>query len=282
MAAGVARHLRGFSRLGAWLRSDLPIARWIFLIIHLAILITTALALDADPPRLLIISLLLSIFGFFFGFGLLRPASPISRARLCIPVSVCAFFLTVLAAGIYYSLCEALDSELLRIPEFATQWVLLYGSWLYGDLSIIGHGSGRDLANILLGLAEIAFLVFIITWPLIAFASRRSASRFDLAMRFSLKLLLASLVAISIILPSHLIALHRGGFLSGIISNPSLRGASLSLLFSLGSLLILIFLRPFHRREANAQGAFCQHCGYDLRASPDRCPECGEPVTATN
>jgi hypothetical protein len=39
--------------------------------------------------------------------------------------------------------------------------------------------------------------------------------------------------------------------------------------------ILLLLLAWRLRRWAPPPRGFCRHCGYDLRASPDRCPECG-------
>jgi hypothetical protein len=38
----------------------------------------------------------------------------------------------------------------------------------------------------------------------------------------------------------------------------------------------------FGRRRTRSQAGLCHRCGYDLRATPDRCPECGMTPTKAN
>ena len=49
-------------------------------------------------------------------------------------------------------------------------------------------------------------------------------------------------------------------------------------LLVIGAIAILVEDTRVKRRKRRLDAGRCANCGYDLRASPDRCPECGTPA----
>ncbi len=81
---------------------------------------------------------------------------------------------------------------------------------------------------------------------------------------------------------SRLLLYYGLGVAAIVPAAAGLDGALLIIVWILaGPFVAIVFVSRLARIPRFAPG-LCQECGYDLRASRKRCPECGTPITSSN
>src|SRR5688572_17306702 len=73
---------------------------------------------------------------------------------------------------------------------------------------------------------------------------------------------------------------QRAGFHFGTSGNDVALQFPIWLLGLVSAVPLALPLRRIVTKRRRVRSGLCPDCGYDLRASPARCPECGRPTTA--
>jgi hypothetical protein len=234
--------------LRRWLRSDMRILRWVFLALYVLLVgsllvgftITVAEPMVLIPLAVWVVAQAL----FILGSGTIQLCRPIRRRRLLVPVIVAAAMMTVLIGAFAMAMFELFNWK--RAPD----WV--------GILFLVALGASW------------------IIWGVLLFVHVRDMPRFAAVSRLAHTLFAGSLLELIATVPSHVIVSRRPGCLVGLLTMMGIVAGLGVMVFSFGPMIVLLFLRPRLRAEQReSAGVFCAACGYDLRASVDRCPECG-------
>jgi hypothetical protein len=250
--------LRVIDRLRRWLRSDILVWRWVFLALYIALVVAaTWFAIDFfGETAFFLICLAVMLVAqvlFIFGAGTIHLCRPIRRRRLVMPVVVAAFMFTVLLSGLSVAMLEfvELDGYLSEDWGAIAFWLTMTASW--------------------------------IGWGVVLFTHTREMARLKAVSRMSNMLIVGSLAELLACVPAHVVVTRRPGCLVGIGTMMGIIAGLCVMFFAFGPAIVLLFLRPRYRREQmeSSDGAvICGQCGYDCRASRERCPECGTPIRA--
>ena len=237
-------------RLRRWLKSDMRVLRWVFLALYvLLILALLAMPLIEGGDFLaMAISIGVMFAGqamLIFGSGTITLCRPIRRRRLVLPVLVAATMLALLAGGLCIATWELLYLDSNPHEEF----------FAFAAMSLIG--------------------LTWIGWGVLLFARLRDKPRYTVLRTLNTWIFAGSLAELLATVPSHVIVSRRPGCLVGIGTAIGIIAGCAVMIFSFGPAIAILFLRPRWRAEIADGVPYCPACGYDLRASKERCPECG-------
>lgn len=248
----VARDAAGHRGFRRWLKSDMRVLRWVFLALYvlllLALLVTPLIGGDGEALVAVLVALLVMLAGqaiLIFGSGTISLCRPIRRRRLVLPVVVAATMLALLVAGLIVAL-----------------WELFHLDKRYGE---------NVLKLIFFGVVGASWL----GWGVILLARLRDKSRYTVLRKLTTLIFVGSLAELLATVPSHVIVSRRPGCLVGLGTAMGIIAGCCVMLFSFGPGIAILFLRPRWRAETADGVPYCPACGYDLRASKERCPECG-------
>jgi len=113
-------------------------------------------------------------------------------------------------------------------------------------------------------------------WAWIFYVYWRQGERYTQLGKMIRGLVCGSLLEMFIAIPVHIWATRQQKCYCARGTYTTLVFSGIVLLWAFGPGIILLYKREKYRRERLFP--ICDSCGYDLRASKDRCPECGEPI----
>ncbi len=234
-----------------WLRSDMLRLRWVLLGLYIALLGALSFPMLFSSEGYKTWLLLAGVFFtaqalFILGSGTIQLCQPIRKRRLWMPVVAAAFMLMVLMAGLTLALAELLYLD----NHDAFGWVFF---------GVVGLGW--------------------VGWGVLLWTYARRWDRIRVLRRLAVLCFAGSLAELLAAVPSHMIVSKRPGCLVGLATMLGIVAGCYVMLFSFGPGIVLLFLRPRHRRERMEGGALCPNCDYDLRATTGpTCPECGAAI----
>ena len=242
---------RGFRR---WLRSDMRVLRWVFLALYVlligGLLMLPLLNIGDGGAVGMLIALHVMLAGqalLILGSGTISLCRPIRRRRLALPVFVAATMLALLTAGLVIAM-----------------WELFY---------LDDHFSDDVLGWAFFGIVGASW----IGWGVLLFSRLVDKPRYTVLRKLSALIFAGSLAELLATVPSHVIVSRRPGCLVGLGTAMGITAGLCVMIFSFGPAIAILFLRPRWRAETADGIPYCPACGYDLRASRERCPECGLP-----